>query len=338
MPDVIRRACAVLVVALAVAWPGAALAQHDDVKDPADQPADQVVLSGDVNVPRGTVVGEVVVFSGSAVIDGVAQGGVVVLDGPITIGGQVGGDVVALHGPIRLLATAQVTGDVLAGGNLIVADGAQVGGEIRRDVGFTLAGPVAVLGALLVSIAMAVSILLLGLLLLLVAPRGLERTAEASLDAPLASTGWGLLVVVGVPIVAAVAAATIVGLPLGLAVLLGLGLLWLVGQVAVTFVVGRLLVRAPRSRVGALFAGWGIGAAIGLVPFLNAVWWTLGAVFGLGSIVVAAWRARRGATGLVPGGRAGRHARRGRRPTPPPPAPEAVGAIDRPADMPLAED
>ena len=69
------------------------------------------------------------------------------LDGPVTIAGQVGGDVIALHGPIRLLATAQVTGDVRAGGNLIAVDGAQVTGEVRRDVGFTLSGPAEVLGA-----------------------------------------------------------------------------------------------------------------------------------------------------------------------------------------------
>src|SRR5207344_1954091 len=100
---------------------------------------------------------------------------------------------------------------------------------------------------------------------------------------------------------------------------------------------GRFVVRAPRSRIGALFAGWGIGAALGLVPFLNAVWWTLGAIFGLGAILVATWRARHGAGPLVPGGRAGRHMRRGRRPSKPPPLPMPVEAApaDRPADMPL---
>ena len=92
MPDVIRRGCIALGLTLAVLWPVAALAQPAA----AEQPVDQVVLSGDVAVPRGTVVGEVVVFSGSATIDGVAQGDVVVLDGPVTIGGQVGGDVIAL--------------------------------------------------------------------------------------------------------------------------------------------------------------------------------------------------------------------------------------------------
>ncbi len=334
MPDVIRRGCIAAGLTLAVLWPVAALAQPAT----GEQPVDQVVLSGDITVPRGTVVDEVVVFSGSASVDGVAQGDVVVLDGPVTIGGQVGGDVIALHGPIRLLATAQVTGNVMAGGNLIVVDGAQVSGEVRRDVGFTLAGPVGVLGALLVSAAVAISILVVGLLGLLLAPRGLERTAEAARTAPFAVAGWGVALAVGVPIGAVVLAVTIVGLPLGLALLLGVGLLWLLGQAAVTYAIGRLVVRAPRSRVGALFAGWAIGAAVGLVPFLNAVWWTLGAMFGLGAILVATWRARHGAGPLVPGGRAGRHARRGAATPPRAPVPVETVAADRPADMPLAED
>ncbi len=320
MRCVIRRGLLALGVALLMLWPATALAQGDA----GVAATDQVVLSGDVSVPRGSVVDEVVVFSGSATIGGVAQGDVVVVDGPITIGGQVGGDVVALHGPVRLLASAQVTGDVLAGGNVVIAEGAQVLGEVRRDVGFTLSGPVAVLGALLASIAMAASILLVGLLILLLAPRGAERTAEAAQSRPIASAAWGLLLTLAVPILSVVAAVTIIGLPLGLAVLLGLGLLWLIGQALVTFVIGRLFVPAPRSRVGALLAGWGIAAAVGLVPFLNVAWWTLGSVFGLGAMLVAAWRVRSGVSEpTLTDRRGGRH---------------KASRSPRPPDMPLAED
>jgi hypothetical protein len=286
------------------------------------------MLSGDVFIPRGTVVGEVVVFSGSATIEGVAQGDVVVLDGPVTIAGQVGGDVVAIHGPIRLLATAQVTGDVLAGGNLTVVDGAQVQGTVRRDVRFTFSGAAA-LGALLASLAVAVSVLVAALVLLLFAPRGLERTAEAGRGAPWASAGWGVLTAIGVPILAVASAATVLGLPIGLALLLGLGLVWLVGIAVASFVLGRLVVRG--SRVGALFTGWGIGAAVGLVPFLGIAWWGLGAMFGLGAIVVASWRARKGLRPPVPGGRSGRH-RAGQGQAPPPMAEEPAAEAPLPGD------
>ncbi len=326
----IRRAVLLVVMVLAVAWP---IAAHAQAAGTGPKPADQVMLSGDVFVPRGTVVGEVVVFSGSATIEGVAQGDVVVLDGPVTVAGQVGGDVVAIHGPIRLLATAQVTGDVLAGGNLTVVDGAQVQGTVRRDVRFTFSGAAA-LGALLASLAVAVSVLVAALVLLLLAPRGLERTAEAGRGAPWASAGWGVLSAIGVPILAVALAATVLGLPIGLALLLGLGLLWLVGIAVASFVLGRLVVKG--SRVGALFAGWGIGAAVGLVPFLGIVWWGLGAMFGLGTVVVASWRARTGPRPPVPGGRSGRH-RAGQGQTTQ--TTQAAPAVEEPAaDAPLAED
>lgn len=332
----IRRIAVVAVVLLASSWPAAASAQAE----PQGSARDQVVLSGDVTVARGTVVRQVVVFSGSASIAGVVEGDVVVLRGPITVAGQVGGDVIALHGPIRLLATAQVGGDVRAGGALAAAQGAQVGGAIQRDVGFTLSGPLGVLGALLASAAMGVSILVAGLVVLLLAPRGADRAAGAARSAFLAAAGWGLLATLVVPAVAVALAATILGLPFALALFLGLGLIWLVGLATATYAIGRLLVRPPRSRVGAMFAGWGVGAVIGLVPFLNLVWWTLGAIFGVGTIIVAAWRVRSGRPDepAPRPDRGGRH-RAPRRPAGAPvQLPDVVGAGDVAAETPVSED
>jgi hypothetical protein len=330
------RITAVVVFLVVVGAPTTAFAQAAD-----EGATNQIMLAGDVLVPRGTVAGEVVVFSGSATIAGVASGDVVVLDGPVTISGQVGGDVVGLHGQIRLLPTAQVTGDVLAGGNVVIADGAQVGGTVRHGVRFTMAGPAAALGALVASVAIAVSLLLVMLLALLIAPRGLERAAEAGRASPATSAVWGVAVCVALPLAGVAAAATVLGLPLAFAVLLGIGLFWLVGLAAASFLIGRLFIPTPRSRVGALFAGWGVTAAVGLVPVLNAVWWILASVAGIGVIVVAAWRARHGAA-LVPGGartrgRGGRH-RPGARPAAPVMAGAEPTEETRPDDMPLAED
>jgi hypothetical protein len=114
------RITAMVVFFTVVCAPTAALAQATTA-----EARDQIVLSGDAVVPRGTVADEVVVFSGSATIAGVAQGDVVVLEGPVTIAGQVGGDVVGLHGQVKLLNTAQVTGDVLAGGPFATASGSR---------------------------------------------------------------------------------------------------------------------------------------------------------------------------------------------------------------------
>jgi hypothetical protein len=277
----------VVTVGMSALAPGMAVAQSAD-----EPPRDQVVLSGDLLVPRGRTVGEVFVIHGSVTVLGVVEGGVVVLDGPAAIAGQVRGDVVVLDGRLLLRDTAQIAGNVLVGDDLHREDGAQVAGDVREGFRVSLEGPVAALGALLVSIAMAVSMLVLMVLLLVLAPRGVERLGVATRTAPFASAGWGLVVTIVLPVAAVVLAASVLGLPLGLAVLLGLGLVFLVGLAAAGWGIGRVVVGPPRSRVGAMFAGWAIVAVVGLVPVLNAIMWGLAAVFGLGLIVVAAWRAR----------------------------------------------
>jgi hypothetical protein len=288
---VLRRAFLVAAASACVLISSAA-ASAQEAERPLQEPRPQVVLSGNVVVPRGRVVGEVVVFHGSATIGGVAAGDVIVLDGPVTVGGQVAGDVIAFDGPVRLQGTAQVGGQVLAGGEVTAADGAEVAGGVRQGLRVTLSGPAEVLGALLAAAAMAASTLVVLLALLLLAPRGLDRVASAARTAPLASFGWGLVATIALPAAAVVLAASVVGLPLGLALLLALALVGLVGLVAAAFAVGRLLVGTHRSRIAALFAGWGVVAVLGLVPFLNVAVWGIGAVFGVGTILVAAWRAR----------------------------------------------
>ena len=74
-------------------------------------------------------------------------------------------------------------------------------------------------------LAVAVSTLLLGLLFAFVAPRALERAAEAGRTAPWASTGWGLVLALGGPVVAVVAVALVLGIPLGIGLLLSIVLL-----------------------------------------------------------------------------------------------------------------
>ena len=259
-------------------------------------PEDQVVLSGTVTVARGAAVGEVLVFSGRVVVGGVVEGDVVLFEGPVVVAGQVNGSVIAADGLVTLRGSARIGGDVSASDRIVVAEGARVRGGIREGVRFSLEAPLAGLGELLGPIAVAVSVLLTGIGLLLLAPRGADAVAETLGSAPLASIAWGVLVTVA-------ASVLVVGLPLGLALLFSLGLWWIVGLALAAWCVGRGLVRAPRGRFVSFLSGWAILAAVGLVPVLNAAMWILGALVGLGAATVAVWRARHH------GHHAGRHRR-----------------------------
>jgi hypothetical protein len=269
----------------------------------------QVVLLGRVVVDAGESVREVVVFSGRVQVDGLVRGDVVVFDGPIAVTGQVSGSVVALSGSIRLAATAHVGGDVLAHDRVNAEAGARVGGEVREQVAFSARAPLRALGALLSWMSVAVSTLVLGLLLVLLAPRGLERGAAAARTAWLAAWGWGVLLAIVLPAAALLATASVLGLPFGLTLLLALAFIALVGYVLTVFAVGRVAVGPERRAILALLAGWGIATALGIVPYLNVAVLVAGSVFGVGLALVAAWRSRSGAAGAASPARrrGGRH-------------------------------
>lgn len=305
----LRRALPVMLVAgsfMALGRVGLASAAGEA---PRLEPEDQIVLAGSVTVPRGTTIGEVVVFSGRVIVAGVVEGDIVVFEGPVLVSGQVNGSVIAADGPVTLRESALVGGDVFSSGSIRADPGAKVAGELRGEVRFSLEGPLAALGKLLGPVAIAVSVLLTGLLILAVAPRGADAVAETIGDAPFASLGWGILIAVSVPVTAVALCVLVLGVPLGLALLLSLGLWWLVGLTWAAWCAGRGLVRSPRGRVAAFLGGWAILAAVGLVPVLNAAVWTLASPLGLGAMLVAVWRARRH------GHPGGRHRRRTAAPT-----------------------
>ena len=315
----LRRALLLSAFTFLIA-PGVALAQ--DTPQPSGiEVEDQIVFAGSVTVPRGQRVGEVVVFSGRVTVNGVVAGDVVVLEGPVTVTGQVNGSVIAADGAVRLAESARVGGDVFASDPIVTEPGARIGGETRSGVRFSFEGPLVALGKLLGPIAVSVSVLLTGLVLLLLAPRCADAIADAKAkadgwvagaylqdamaSAPLASVAWGLLLVIAVPVAALALVISVLGLPLGLALFLSFGLWWLVGLTWTAWCAGRGLVRAP-GRVTAFLAGWAILAGVGLVPILNAALWTLAPPLGLGAMLVAAWRSQQG------GGRRGRHRSRTR--------------------------
>jgi hypothetical protein len=253
---------------------------------------DQIVLSGTVSVPRGEAVDEVVVFRGKAVIEGVATGDVVVLDGSVVVRGQVSGSVIALGGSIHLCPSAQVRGDVMAGGDVEVDQGAKVEGTTRRHVPFAWRAWVEAVGRFATWLAVTASTLALGLLLLLFAPRAADAVHEAVRTAPWASLGWGVVLFTGVPILAVALVATLLGLPLGLVVLLALAFVYSLGYVWTAWAIGRSLWRPPRNRPLALVSGWLILRAVALIPFAGGITWAVGALYGVGAMSVATWRAR----------------------------------------------
>lgn len=116
-----------------------------------------------------------------------------------------------------------------------------------------------------------VSTLVLGLVLLLLAPRLDSASVRALRDRPGATIGFGLLVAVLLPIIAVLLFVTIVGIPLGLFLLLALALVYSIGYVVGVLALGRLGVKENTSRLGWRAFQHALGLDTSSVPLFGSV-------------------------------------------------------------------
>lgn len=285
-----RLAVAALLVASLVGAPSAH-AQHAPG-------GDVIVLSGPVEVVGDDLVGNLVVLQGPTQIDGFVSGDVVAVSGDVDVTGTIGGDLVALGGVIRLAPTATIGRDVIAARAPSLAPGATVRGTIQP---LETRVPVVdqMLAALVSWFAMTVSLLALALLLAALVPAPAAEAVYASAHrAPARALGVGLLVAIAIPALAWIAMMTLVGIPLGLALLLAIALMSACGYVAAAWLIGRRLagtrIGARWSRLVALLLGLAVLRLVALVPVVHLLAWLLASSFGVGAVTLALYEARRG--------------------------------------------
>jgi hypothetical protein len=300
-------ACAFVAAWVTIAWAGGtaspAVAQSGGMTS-SDR---RISVSGDVEVARGEVVtgpvaaidgsvfirgkvtDYVVVGDGDLIVSGRVTEGVVVVHGNAVISGHVGGDVVALTGRVTVTRTGSVGGDVVSRRDPNIANGT-VDGEVRSvDLRGIFTGVIIGFLAYL-WLATTISTALLGLAFVALLPRAADTAAAAGRRVG-ASFGWGVVVGVAGPVIGVLVVATVLGLPLGFAMLSGLNVLAPLGYVTACLVIGRLWVkhRTNRARIGAFFAGFAILRLIALIPGLGLVVWLVVCIYGIGAVSMAAW-------------------------------------------------
>jgi hypothetical protein len=281
-------AVAGLVIGLALATPAAA--QDGATQRDEDE---QVVLTGGLVVPEGETVGTVVVFNGPVVIQGTVTESVVVFNGRTEISGTVQEDVVVFNGRVVIRSEAEVGGDVASQQDPEIEEGATVRGSVQNIANRVDWENLGFAGRLAWWIGYTVSTLILGLLLLLFVPRLDPAIVDVVRTRIGAGFGFGAAAFFLIPIVAVILLVTIVGIPLGIFVLLGLALIYTLGYVAGAHALGRLVIKPPTSRFLAFLAGLGILRLVALIPVAGGLVWFAAAIFGLGALAVAARRPAR---------------------------------------------
>ena len=274
--------------------PGRALAQEnkDDV---------YVRVNGTVDLAAGESVDTLVAVNSDAQVSGAVRDTLVIVNQTATVSGDVGRDAIVVNGTLRLESTAQIDGDVVL-----------INGELTQDGGAEIAGSVversgAGMGAEFRRVTAAVSFVVwLGVtLLFVVVALGWAAVAGRQLSdiAGLLGARPGLAAVAAVifwivvPVVAVIAFFTVIGIPIGIALLvIVLPLLWGLGYVVTSTRLGFFLADLRRTTPDLAHPyleavlGVVILQLIGLIPIVGGIVIALAGLFGAGAIVVHAWR------------------------------------------------
>lgn len=291
-----RKLLALLAaVALSLGVSGLALAADQDEPDSGRV---IFVTGGDVEIRTDERADAVVVISGNAEIAGTVNT-LFVVDGTATVTGATLETVGVINGTVDLAEGSSVTGDVLQLNSTVErADGVEIGGTVK-DIAGDVAGFAIFIGfaALAIWIGFGIATILVGLLVAGLAARQARSATTLISREPGTTFLVGLLAIVVTPIVAGLAMATIIGMPAGFGLLL---VIWpaaaFIGYIVAAIWLGEWLlgrrdgtVRAERPYAAATI---GLLAAfvLGLIPIVTAVL----SIFGLGAVVLAAWRTLRG--------------------------------------------
>jgi hypothetical protein len=286
---------------LAVA--AAALASPAPVAAAAGEDEDAiVVLNGAVTVERGQVVDGVFVANGDVEVAGTVTGDVFVASGDLLVTGEIEGDVVALSGLTRVGPRAVVGGDLIyADEEPEVSPRASIGGEVRAEDWDGFVGTLPLIGAVALWIGISVSALILGVFAVMLVPRAADAVFEQARTRLALCVAFGLAIFVGVPLAILLASATLIGLPLGFALLLSLLPLAAIAYVSSAWALGRALVK-DGSRVVAFLVGLAILRAAAILPVLGALVGFAAVIVGLGLLAAAVGASRTPAPAGAPAG------------------------------------
>lgn len=293
-----RGACTgIALVAAALALllaPGRALAQ-EQMEDVA------VRVNGAVNLAAGESVDILVAVNSPAQVAGTVRDTLVIVNETATVSGEVGRDVFVWDGTLRLETSARIGGDVvLINGALSQADGAAIGGTVTERSGASIAAEMSrFTTAISFAAWLGMSLLLLAVALGWAAIGGRQLSSIAGLlgAQPLLSAGTAAVFWILLPLIAFVALVTVIGIPIGIALLVVVApLLWGLGYVVAGTRLGFFIDDLRRATPDLAHPyqeavlGVVILQVVALLPAVGGIVAILAGLFGTGAIVVHCWR------------------------------------------------
>lgn len=284
-------------LALLLSFAGTALAADGGSSDAGPL---LVSIQGDVDIAAGEQAGTVIVIDADARIAGTV-GSLVILNGTATTeSGATLDSITVIRSTADLGTGTTVTGDINRLDSTVNhADGVTVSGS-EHDLTTDAATFGLFIGAaaILFWLGFAIVSLLIGLVIAALAARQVRQATALISHEPVWTFVVGLLTVIVVPLVAVLAFITVVGIPASLFLMIVvLPAAAFVGYMVAAIWIGEwVLARmnpsaAPRERpYAAVVVGLVVAFILGFIPLVT----TIISLFGLGAVVLAAWRTFRG--------------------------------------------
>lgn len=226
--------------------------------------------------PNAEVGGDVIFGASSAYLDGLIKG-----------------DVKSGNERLTVSSTANIQGKLVytSRREANIESGAQINGTLtrlipkEREIGYGFN-----IWWLIISFFMS---LLVGIVLILLAPERIRKVTDSIRRRPWASLGWGTILLIVTPIAALIVCVTIIGIPLGIMSLILYAFAIYITQIIVGLFIGKWIIGAfgqvetKAALIGALALGLAIFKLLRLIPYLGFIMGLVTVLFGLGSLLVS---------------------------------------------------
>lgn len=252
-----------------------------------------LTVDGSVDVPAGQHVGAIVVVDGTATVAGSSEG-LVVVGGTATLTGATIRDLVVVDGSVTLGAGTTITGDVQTlRGTVAQESGAVIQGrQLAMEADLAAAALLLVPVLIVFMVGFAVAMLVGGLLLAAFGAKQTRDMERLITERPGHTLLAGLAGVIGLPLLGGLLLVTVIGAPIGLALLLvALPILTFVGWLVAAIWIGDWLLgrggAAPTTHpYKAAVIGVIVLSLAGILPLVSGI----ATLFGFGALLLAAWR------------------------------------------------
>jgi cytoskeletal protein CcmA (bactofilin family) len=253
---------------------------------------------GDLTISGTATIGGDLLFAASKVrINGVISGYIRGAGGEVTLADGVGGDVKLGVDALTVASSTVILGDLTytSENEAVIHSGAQIVGTVTHQTGVEWPFRGGLISTVLGRLLAFLMILLIGVVIVVTAPRRTALMADTIKTKPWLSLGWGAIILFGTPIAAIIVCITIVGIPMALIALALYGIAIYLAQIPAALFIGRWIIgylTKTDSRgvmVGALALGLAILCLLRMIPYAGFFIWLAAVLFGLGGALIS-WR------------------------------------------------